>query len=506
MDLDKLQIKANVRSGWQAIDLGFLMARRWWRALFMAATIPPLLLFIPLLVIFSDQPFWAVFIIWWLKPFWERLPLYLGSRRIFAEDTLENTVVSQFKKLFRLDFLPWLLWRRFSFFRAFDMPVSILEELKGKARARRLQVLHGKHTDIAFANQLVCFCCEVIVATGLFSIIGFFIPDSLELDVFDPAEDFTLFGEWVFSLCIFLATVLVIPFHSIAGLSLYLNRRMELEAWDIEITFRSLAQRKLRNAGNFVASILITLSLSFSATFLSTDSYAATQHDNNSAKELIDEVLKGNDFGEEKTIRSWRFRNLIEENEDRIPEWFIELVEWWENNVDLSDSEQVISSTAFWLKFLLIAFFIGLLIYLFYRFRGPLKNLPTSKRNKQAPDIMFGLDVRAESLPHNIPAQVMYLWQAQNHRDALSLLYRASLSRLIEHHALAFKASHTESECAELVKACGIASLSRYFSQLTQVWRRLAYGHQLPQLSTIETLCENWSKEMVDKERVDDAQ
>ena len=100
MDLDKLQFRAAVRSGWQALDLGFLMARQWWRPLIITAAVPPLLLLLPLLVIFWDQPFWAGFIIWWLKPFWERLPLYLASRKIFAEETGEIDVIGNIKKLY----------------------------------------------------------------------------------------------------------------------------------------------------------------------------------------------------------------------------------------------------------------------------------------------------------------------------------------------------------------------------------------------------------------------
>ncbi|MCP4429668.1 MAG: DUF4129 domain-containing protein, partial [Gammaproteobacteria bacterium] len=85
MDLDKLQFKASVRSGWQALDLGFLMARNWWRPLFATSALPPALLLIPLLILLWEHPLWAGFIIWWLKPFWERLPLFLASRNIFAE-------------------------------------------------------------------------------------------------------------------------------------------------------------------------------------------------------------------------------------------------------------------------------------------------------------------------------------------------------------------------------------------------------------------------------------
>ena len=98
-----------------------------------------------------------------------------------------------------------------------------------------------------------------------------------------------------------------------------------------------------------------------------------------------------------------------------------------------------------------------------------------------------------------MPAEVLAIWREGRYRDALGLLYRASLSRLIEKHEVEFRASHTEVECASLVSAQGIDSLSRYFSRLTNVWRRLAYGHELPQETTVQELCDGWRQEMSDE-------
>lgn len=497
MDLDKLQFKASVRSGWQAIDLGFLMARDWWRPLFTMTALPATLLLLPLLLIFWESPLWTVFIVWWLKPFWERLPLYFASRRVFAEEPSEWDILRQASSIFRGDWLPWLLWRRLSFYRAFDAPVTVLEALKSKARSQRLKVLHGKHTDIALANQLVCFCCEVILALGLLTGLLFFIPDSLGLEIYDSFEKLTLTGAWIITLCYFAAMILIMPFHCMAGFALYLNRRIELEAWDIEITFRNLSQRKKQSGSSLVASILIPVVIALALVAQPSPALATTTHNNESAKQLIAEVLKGEDFGREEVVEKWRFINWVEQNEDKIPEWFIDLIEWWESNFEFDDpTESTLNTTAFWLKVLLVGLFICLLAYLFYRFRAPLKKFGSSQSREAAPEILFGLDLRPESLPEDVPDQVIKLWQANQPREALGLLYRASLSQLIQQHSLAFKASHTEAECAALVQSYGIQSLSYYFSKLTQVWRRLAYGHELPDLSALQNLCENWTKEM----------
>ena len=54
---------------------------------------------------------------------------------------------------------------------------------------------------------------------------------------------------WIgFNLLAWLAMTLISPFYSGAGFGLYLNRRTELEAWDIELTFRRLRQRLLGSA------------------------------------------------------------------------------------------------------------------------------------------------------------------------------------------------------------------------------------------------------------------
>lgn len=498
MNLDKLQFKATVRSGWQALDLGFLMAGEWWRPLFIFGALPSLILFIPLFIFFYDSPVWAGFIIWWLKPFWERLPLYYASRRIFAEDSTAGEIFSLTGSLYKKDVIPWLLWRRFSFQRAFDAPVTVLEELKWKSRSRRLHVLHGKYSDVALSNQFICACFEWIFSLGIVTLIIFFIPDDFGLELYDTVDELNLAGQRLYILCWFIAMTLVMPFHTMAGFALYLNRRIELEAWDIEITFRNLARRKQQaaeNAASLLASLLVAIVLLVAAP---SNSYAGLNHDAASANQLVDDVLKGRDFGQEKTIRKWRFKNLIEENEDKIPEWLINFIEWWEKNVNFSGSEGTPGDFAGWFKAVLIGLAIVLVIYLLVRFRGPAGRLNRGQNTVSAPEVMFGLDIRPDSLPNDVPAQVMSIWQDGHQRDAMGLLYRASLSRLIEKYAVAFKSSHTESECVALVRAQSIDTLSHYFAKLTGVWCHLAYGHESPAKQMMQQLCDEWTQVMSD--------
>ena len=508
MNLDKLQINACIRSGWQALDLGLLMARAWWRILFVACLMPMVPLTIVLLAVFRESPFWAVFVLWWLKPFWERLPLFTASRLLFGE---QPRVWSSMRSFPLKDILPWLLWRRFSIQRAFDNPVTVLEELKGPARRQRIRVLHGKYSDVALSNQFVCFCFECLLAFSLVLAFDFFVPDSFGIRFYDSFNDFTLAGEWICTLAAILAMAMVMPFHSMAGFALYLNRRIELEAWDIEINFRNMASQNRASqnmASRSMASSkrqsslhsallpLLVLVTSLVGSVVPAYSEAAIAHDRESTSELIEQVLQGDDFGHDRVVSKWRFKDWDEEEEEgaeTFPEWLIDFLVWLEKLLGKGDG---LTSVAVWLKVLLVALFAGLLFYLLRRYRGPLSRLGTSRIGAKPPEILFGLDVTSDSLPEDVPTEVLLLWERGANREALSLLYRASLSRLIDRYQLAFHASHTEAECASLVREHGIESLSRYFWELTQVWRRLAYGHRLPPDNTVRDLCAGWTREL----------
>jgi len=492
MNLAKLQVNACIRSGWQAIDLGFLMARAWWRQLYLASLLSLLPLTAVLLLVFATSPLWVLLFIWWLKPFWERLPLFIASRMLFAE---ESGTWSRMRSLPLNDALPWLLWRRFSVQRAFDNPVTVLEDLRSSTRRQRLRVLHGKYSDVALANQFVCFCFELLLAFGIVLMLDFFTPDTLGIRYTDTFGDLTLTGEWVYALAGIAAITLVMPFHTMAGFALYLNRRIELEAWDIEISFRNIAKRK-RSATPAAAGMAVTIVLAGLLTMAAPGiADAAIDHDRASAAQLIETVLQGEDFGRERTIRKWRFKDWNEAEDETFPDWVIDFIEWWEKHVGWSDG---LSSMAIWIKLLLVVVFVGLLLYLLRRYRGPLSRLGRRRPKEVAPQVLFGLDVTPQSLPPDVPLEVMRIWSEGCYREALGLLYRASLSRLIDRYELAFRASHTEAECAALVNTCGIDSLSDYFGQLTNVWRRLAYGHQKPEAEIVQGLCDAWSRELAD--------
>src|SRR4029078_1568048 len=82
MDLERLSVKLRQRSPWEAIDLGFAMAREWWRDVYGMW----LVIFIPssvtLCVLLPIE--WAALTVWWLKPALDRVVLQVLATRVFC--------------------------------------------------------------------------------------------------------------------------------------------------------------------------------------------------------------------------------------------------------------------------------------------------------------------------------------------------------------------------------------------------------------------------------------
>ena len=99
------------------------------------------------------------------------------------------------------------------------------------------------------------------------------------------------------------------------------------------------------------------------------------------------------------------------------------------------------------------------------------------------------LDVRPDSLPDDVGAAAWALWQAGQVKAALSLLYRAALSRLIHRHGVPIAASSTEGECLALAQGRIAQPAQRYLTQLVRAWEANTYGERSLSAAMGESLC-----------------
>ena len=83
MNLDQVTLEIRPRSAWEAVDLGLLMAKRWWLPMikvWLLASAP----FLALALMVPEHYFWVAFVLlWWFKPLYERPLLHILSRAVF---------------------------------------------------------------------------------------------------------------------------------------------------------------------------------------------------------------------------------------------------------------------------------------------------------------------------------------------------------------------------------------------------------------------------------------
>jgi hypothetical protein len=99
------------------------------------------------------------------------------------------------------------------------------------------------------------------------------------------------------------------------------------------------------------------------------------------------------------------------------------------------------------------------------------------------------LDIRPESLPSDIGAAALSLWQQDQHRAALALLYRGLLSRLAHTHRVPIRDASTEGDCLALAAKHLPPERRDYVAQLIGVWQRATYGGRDPETDVVQELC-----------------
>lgn len=255
MELNRITVAIRPRGHWEAIDLGFSAARACWRPLYAAwfATVLPVALVINLLCL--ERLWLAPIILWWLKPLIDRVPLYVYSRALFDDIPGVRETIRALPGLLRVAPVSALTWRRFDLARSFNLPVWQLEGLDAAARRQRLKTLQKNTRGAAVWQIVACVHLEGVIYLALLGLLLLLVPQTVELDLMDLllAEDAPLWFQALQNFIYFAAVSAIEPFYVAGGFALYLNRRIWLEGWDIEIAFRRMAQQLASLNGRIAA-------------------------------------------------------------------------------------------------------------------------------------------------------------------------------------------------------------------------------------------------------------
>ena len=519
MRLTDASVAIRPRSAWEAMDLGVLLARRHAGLLMASWAIVTVPVFALLTLACWNYPGLAVFLFWLFKPAYERLPLYILSRALFGDTPTLKEALRAYPRLLKPQLLASLTWRRLSTTRSFDLPVLQLEGLSGQARSQRLVVLGQRDAGGATWLTVIGVHLESALWFGLLTLLYLMLPQQVAIDwdwqkLLEMASGEWLWLEHLSNSLYVLVLMIWGPVYVACGFTLYLNRRTSLEGWDIELQFRRLRQRLTGTAYALLLCLGLLLSqLPQSAmagdaptscpapqAYLDGPDAERLTHQaltSQAAKDSITALLDAAPFQNRETVMRWRLGDESADKEVK-PEDVEGWAEFIRNLFKLAEYAKSLDNVALLIKVLLWGVLISLIALLVWHYRDWLSafagrlGLP-QRRPREAPAVLFGLELAPESLPDDVAGEAERLWASQP-REALGLLYRALLSRLLHDFRLPLRQSHTEGEVLQLVLRLDNSELEGFSRSLTGHWQNLAYGHRLPAAELRQGLCDGWRR------------
>lgn len=241
--VEQLEIEVRQRLPWEAADLGCRLLRQWPVALYGGWLMTAVPVFALVALLLRSHPGIAGVVLWWLKPIYERLPMWLLRQKVLGMSPTLRDVRPHWRAL-AADLAAVLIYRRLSLSRSFDAPVAVFENLPADKRRARRVLLHRGAGSQAVWLTIICAHVETFIVLSAITMILLLVPDHIGIEalllwLMTPSES----TGWISNLIYLCAIGLVGPLYVSAGFTLYLNRRIEMEGWDIELGFRRLTTR-----------------------------------------------------------------------------------------------------------------------------------------------------------------------------------------------------------------------------------------------------------------------
>lgn len=484
MKLNKIQLAIRPRQPLEAIDLGANLTQHYRRPLtliWLGISFP---IFVVIMLLFSwSNALLGLTIFWLIKPLLGRALLHYLSLAIFSEKPNIKETIRLAPRLMKKEWLACMTWQRLLFNRSFTLPVLQLEQLKGKDQSSRLKTLSFQNRTAPNLLTFYLGTIELILLSACFAILfqlagsseilASFINDYLGLDHIKVYQGLSIIFYYII-------VAFIEPIYIACGFTLYLNQRSNLEAWDIEISFKQLAQRISKIVGCFLFVMLMGIT-----TINNSFANPSTAEELPVEQPRMLKQMLGTEDSQQK----------IKEIKNNPPfKNIITVKEYKHNNNDNDNGFNFLSSIP---TALIWIFIILIVIFLLWHYRNSIQNFriktPNFDKAPKAvtrPKQILGLDMSAESLPKDIIEYARQLWN-QSPRQALSILYRGFLLRLLDDHRLPLKSSHTELEVLRLVPFSN-KPLYAFSKKITNQWIDVAWGHKQPNQQIFNELCTQW--------------
>ncbi|SCB03173.1 DUF4129 domain-containing protein [Xanthomonas translucens] len=539
MRIERLDVVLRARSAWEAMELGSALVRRHAGAIWK----PWLLISVPLFALLNlgawaiDQLWLAGLALWWLKPVLDRIPLFVISRGVFGDvprvrDTLRAQLRWGWDPMFG-----YLTWRRLSPARSVFMPLELLEGASAEQQRQRRRSLGGAVYGHALLLASVCWHFEAMLCLACIAAILMFVPVELLPETVRAAwalvgEENPVWADVGLNVFGWLAMTLIEPFFVGAGFGLYLNRRTEIEAWDVEMALRRLRERLGSAAPLLLALVLLAapgaaLRAQTAAPGAGGPAVAAepqarpapapqpaqeTASDGGDIKDPAKAQEKSADDAPEPVALDDVFDTVpaADARFDRAADRAYQdpllsgkrSIGYWkkrDRNDDDDDEKKpdpakpdprfgrgLLASVAAVFAFVgewgmwLLAGMLVLVLLLTARHWLPWMRGSGRKRAAVETPVAHAPVLSAEPLPDDVATSARRLWREGRQRDALALLYRASVATVCERANLALPPGATEAQCLRASRRLPDAADRDLFARMVRTWQYAAYAARLP--------------------------
>ena len=502
MRIEQLTVRLRARSDWEAVELGMALARRHAGAIWkpwLWSTLPVFAL-LNLGAWCIDQFWLAALLMWWLKPAFDRIPLYVMSRAVFGSvPGTRETLRAQLHWGTRT--LPHLLtWRRLGPVRSLYMPIDLLEGVQGDRLRERRRVLGGQAYGTAIMLTWICLVFQAVLVLGVVVAVVMYVPQDLLPD--SVQEAFRVASiEWndgfklAWNALLWAAVSVIEPFYVGAGFGLYLNRRTQIEAWDLEIVFRTLRSRLAAAAPMVLVAVL----------WLGGGGIAGAQErhgappvvhapsapsgeddkptpptlprvfgdqrvDDRAFREAADRAYRDPLLGRSQVRSGWERRNPI----DRKTKDARAIDNAW-----LSGIGKALAFIGEWGLWLVAGVLVLVLLATARHWWPWMRGM--ARPPLAPPDAPQSVAlVMPEALPDDIATAARALWRDGRRRRALALLYRASVESMSRRIDIVLPPGATEAECLRASRRLPQAEERQVFARIVRTWQYAAYAERLP--------------------------
>ena len=553
MRLENIAVKLRVRNPYEAIDLGYAMVLSWrhnifpaWASVYLsAALVINLFCFL--------QPLVALLILWWLKPAFDRVILHVLSGAAFGQaPSIKETWRALPRLWWNNGLFKALTIRRLDMARSFSLPVTQLERQFGKRARQRRAVLGREARGAAVWLTIISLHFEVLIAISAYVFIDLLVPGAsaalnpMQWFLEPPSSGVQYLSNAVTALTI----ILLEPFYVAAGFALYLNTRTVLEGWDIELKFKRMSARlaglagtinkrtqwadlssstvadtgsstaantvhtansknaiviSLLCAGIFCGALLYVersplaqttaqMNTLIDAEGVRTEAQIADKKNtaiatvatpNTGAKTRVKLILADPDYG--KMRQTWSIRYVgpgSEPTKAKKYPWLEKMGVW------LGQALRILAWVGGAVALMALLFLLVKQIE-----KGRWRAWLPRKSARQ--EMLFGMDVRQESLPDDVAGLARQYLANGDKRAALSLLYRGALVFLIADGKIDIARGDTEGICVKNVATLYRNDKANYFATLVRAWQHLAYAGSnssalIPTATVIEGLINAW--------------